>query len=68
MNARAEDVIRPVGSPFARFADSRGQAMLEYVIATLLCVALLIGFSASMQVAVARYLNPIFFWVGLPIP
>lgn len=48
--------------------DERGQAMLEYVVVTLTCVALLIGLSRSMQIAIARYLAPIYFWVGLPIP
>jgi uncharacterized membrane protein len=45
-----------------------GQAMTEYVVALAGAVVGLIVFSRLMQIAVFRYLQPIYFWVGLPIP
>lgn len=48
--------------------SQRGQAMTEYIVALAFAVCALIAFSTSMQIAVFRYLQPIYFWVGLPIP
>ncbi len=48
--------------------DQRGQAMTEYIVALAGAVVGLIVFSRTMQIAVFRYLQPIYFWVGLPIP
>jgi hypothetical protein len=48
--------------------SERGQAMMEYVLITIVCVLGLLGFSVIFQRAIKAYLLPIYFFVGLPIP
>ena len=52
----------------ARVRDRSGQAMTEYVLVTLVAVTGLIGFSLLLRLALRSYLEPIYFFVGLPIP
>jgi hypothetical protein len=45
-----------------------GQAMLEYLLTLVLAVFPLIVFTWAMQRAIVKYLIPIYFFIGLPIP
>jgi hypothetical protein len=49
-------------------ASERGQTMTEYLVALAFAVTGLLAFSKAFQIAIARYLAPIYFMVGLPIP
>lgn len=50
------------------FDGQSGQAMLEYVITTLLAALGLIGIGTLMHAAIGRYLLEIYFITSLPIP
>lgn len=74
MNRVIGRLVRPlllataVVFPYCRGRGEKGQAMVEYIVALAGAVVGLIVFSRLMQIAVFRYLQPIYFWVGLPIP
>ena len=46
----------------------RGQAMLEYVVTTLLAVLGLIGVGTLMHAAIGRYLLEIYYITAMPVP
>ena len=49
-------------------ASDRGQTMTEYIVALAFAATGLLVFSKAFQIAIARYLAPIYFTIGLPIP
>jgi len=48
--------------------SERGQAMLEYVVTTLLAVLGLIGVGTLMHAAIGRYLLEIYYITAMPVP
>ena len=51
-----------------RLRDERGQGMTEYVVVATLTMIPLVIFFIPMLRAIRIYLQPIYFFIGLPIP
>ena len=51
-----------------RLRDERGQGMTEYVVVATLTMLPLVIFFIPMLTAIRIYLQPIYFFIALPVP
>lgn len=51
-----------------RLRDERGQGMTEYVVVATLTILPLVIFFIPMLTAIRIYLQPIYFFIALPVP
>ena len=51
-----------------RPSDQRGQAMMEYILTVIVCVAPLLIFWSILLIAMRNYIKGVYFFASLPIP
>lgn len=49
-------------------SDQRGQAMMEYILTVIVCVAPLLIFWSILLVAMRNYIKGVYFFASLPLP
>jgi hypothetical protein len=51
-----------------RPSDQSGQAMMEYILTVIVCVAPLLIFWSILLIAMRNYIKGVYFFASLPIP